>query len=216
MYDLLGYIFCPAVKDFASEINRFATQTGMTQRFSIDNVFLSGFLFETNVSNYEFLESIIISNISEAMDIQTDHIKPSNDNWKEAILGAAIYGNNPTYFTERIARTSYAVNIRAYTIKEFDNQAKEEIEKEKAKGEKDLKKRIYDVESTYSYITDEKVDLFYQSPHNYFVYTSDLDRKDDDLTCLIRRGDKIFEKDQKEGILKKFYAHRDCMVYASK
>ncbi|GAA5801272.1 hypothetical protein HPULCUR_006718 [Helicostylum pulchrum] len=216
VYDLLEYVFRPAAKDFASEINRFATQTDMTQRFIYDNILLSGFLLEAKETNYEFLERIVISNISEIMGIQTDYIKRSADNGKEALLGAAIYGNCPTYFTERIARTSYAVNIRAYKIKEFEEQAKKEIKDEKSKKQKDLKKRIYAVESAYGHVNeDEKVDLFYQSPHNPSMYTTDFDRKDDDLTYLIRRGDKILEKDQKKGIFKKFYAKEDCIVYAT-
>lgn len=216
MYDLLEYVFRPAAKDFASEINRFATQSDMTQRFVLDNIFLSGFLLEASKSNYEFLERIVISNISEIMGIQTKYITSSKDNGKEALLGAAIYGNCPTNFTERVARTSYAVNVRAYKIREFEEQAKKEIEEEKKKDVKDLKKRIYNVESAYSHISDEIVDLFYQSPHNPSKYTSDFDRKKNDLTYLIRRGDKILEKDQKKGIFKKFYAHEDCIVYASK
>ncbi|KAI9261963.1 hypothetical protein EDC94DRAFT_694350 [Helicostylum pulchrum] len=216
VYDLLEYVFRPAAKDFASEINRFATQTDMTQRFIYDNILLSGFLLEAKETNYEFLERIVISNISEIMGIQTDYIKRSADNGKEALLGAAIYGNCPTYFTERIARTSYAVNIRAYKIKEFEEQAKKEIKDEKSKKQKDLKKRIYAVESAYGHVNeDEKVDLFYQSPHNPSMYTTDFDRKDDDLTYLIRRGDKILEKNQKKGIFKKFYAKEDCIVYAT-
>ncbi|KAG2236128.1 hypothetical protein INT48_006144 [Thamnidium elegans] len=229
VYDLLEYVFRPAAKDFASEINRFATQADMTQRFSFDNILLSGFLLEANESNYEFLERIVFSNISEAMGVETSYIKRSDVNGKEALLGAAIYGNCPTYFTERVARTSYAVNIRAYRIKEFEEQAQLEIkneiknenenekekEKEKNKNEKALKRRIYDIESTFGHVNDEKVDLFYQSPHNPSLYTTDFDRKDDDLTYLIRRGDKILEKDQKKGIFKKFYAHEDCIVYAT-
>ncbi|KAI8090644.1 hypothetical protein BDF21DRAFT_194701 [Thamnidium elegans] len=197
VYDLLEHIFRPAVKDFASEINRFATQTDMMQRFSFDKIFLSGTLLEADETNYTFLE----------------------DNGKEALLGAVIYGNHPEHFTERVARTSYAVNVCAYGLKEFDSKAKnkiKEVEKEKENTDKKaLKKKLYDVESTYGHINDEKIDLFYQSPHNPSLYTTDFDRKDDDLTYLIRRGDKILEKDQKKGIFKKFYAHEDCIVYAT-
>ncbi|GAA5809045.1 hypothetical protein MFLAVUS_002448 [Mucor flavus] len=221
VYDLLEYVFRPAAKDFASEINRFATQTDMTQRFVYDKILLSGFLLEANDTNYKFLENIVISDISEILGIQTDCIERSADNGKEALLGAAIYGNFPTYFTERIARTSYAVNVCAYRLKEFETKAENEIAEEKTKSEKkdykeNLKKKIYDIESAFGHIDkNEKVSLFYQSPHNPSLYTSDFDRGVDDLTYLIRRGDKIFEKDQKKGIFKKFYAKEDCIVYAT-
>ncbi|GAA5809043.1 hypothetical protein MFLAVUS_002446 [Mucor flavus] len=221
VYDLLEHIFRPAVKDFASEINRFATQTDMMQRFSFDKIFLSGTLLEADKPNYTFLEGIVINNISEIMNIKTDFISPSKHNGKEALLGAEIYGNSPTYFTERIARTSYAVNVCAYRLKEFETKAENEIAEEKTKSEKkdykeNLKKKIYDIESAFGHIDkNEKVDLFYQSPHNPSLYTSAFDRGEDDLTYLIRRGDKIFEKDQKKGIFKKFYAKEDCIVYAT-
>ncbi|KAI9261965.1 hypothetical protein EDC94DRAFT_609376, partial [Helicostylum pulchrum] len=217
VYDLLEHIFRPAVKDFASEINRFATQTDMMQRFSFDKIFLSGTLLEAEKPNYTFLEGIVINNISEVMNIKTEFITPSKHNGKEALLGAEIYGNHPKDFTERVARTSYAVNVRAFGLKKFELKAKKKIEKEVAsEDKKDLKKKIYDIESAYGHVNeDEKVDLFYQSPHNPSMYTTDFDRKDDDLTYLIRRGDKILEKNQKKGIFKKFYAKEDCIVYAT-
>ncbi|KAI8056370.1 hypothetical protein BDF21DRAFT_161924 [Thamnidium elegans] len=211
---MLEDILLPAVKDLAFEISRFATQSDMMQRFSFDKIILSGILLETNISNYKFLERIVIDYISKAMDINTDLISPSKHNGREALLGAALYGNRPEDFTERIARVSYAVNIRAFGIKEFEDKTKSKIEEEKknSKDEDDLKNRIYSLESQNSYASDEKVELFYQP----YLDTSTFNCGEDDLSYIIRRGDKILEKHQSEGILKKFYARENCIVYASK
>ncbi|GAA5801212.1 hypothetical protein HPULCUR_006655 [Helicostylum pulchrum] len=217
VYDLLEHIFRPAVKDFVSEINRFVSETDMTQHFSFDKILLSGILLDTSTPNYDFLERIVINNISEVMNIQTEFITPSKHNGKEALLGAEIYGNHPEKFTERVARTSYAVNVRAFGLQEFETIAKKKIAEEIARSEdkKDLKKKIYDIESAYGHASDEKVDFFYQPRHNPPLYTSAFGREEDDLIYLIRRGDKILEKDEYEGILEKFYAYEDCIVYAT-
>ncbi|GAA5808987.1 hypothetical protein MFLAVUS_002387 [Mucor flavus] len=210
VYDIWEYILLPAIKDLASEINRFALENDMMQLFSFDKILLSGTLLDTSTPNYEILERIVINNISEVMNITTDFISPSKHNGKEALLGAEIYGNHPEYFTERVAGTSYAVNVRAYGLKEFEPIAKKKIENEKRASKykeykKNLKKEIYDIESTFAYASDRKVGMFYQSSLDPFLNTSAFDCKDDDLTYLIRRGDKIFEKKQYE----------DCIVYAT-
>ncbi|KAG2237182.1 hypothetical protein INT48_006586 [Thamnidium elegans] len=216
VYDLLEYVFLPAVKDLASEINRFVLQADMMQCFSFDRIVLSGVLIETSTPNYEYLERTVSSIISEVMNIKTDFINLSKHNGKEALLGAAIYGNHPEDFTERVARTSYAVNVRAYAPKKLEAKAKMEIERIRSyELETEMKMKIYGVESEYCLVSDKKVDLFYQSPHDPSLYTSAFDRKNDDLTYLIRRGDKILERDEYEGIFKKFYAHEDCIVYAT-
>ncbi|KAG2237184.1 hypothetical protein INT48_006588 [Thamnidium elegans] len=216
VYDLLEYVFLPAVKDLASEINRFVLQADMMQCFSFDRIVLSGVLIETSTPNYEYLERTVINIISKVMNIKTDFINPSKHNGKEALLGAALYGNYPEDFTERVARISYAVNVRAYTPKDLVIKAKKKIERIRSyELETEMKMKIYGVESEYCYASDKKVDLFYQSPHDPSLYTSAFDRKNDDLTYLIRRGDKILEKDEYEGIFKTFYAHEDCIVYAT-
>ncbi|GAA5796135.1 hypothetical protein HPULCUR_001504 [Helicostylum pulchrum] len=213
VYDLLEYIFLPAVRDLAFEINRFASQTDMIKYFSFDKIILSGTLLETKTTNYEFLKRIIINYTSKAMNINTNYINFSKHNGGEAILGAAIYGNHPEIFTERVARTSYAVHARAYRLKEFENIAKKKIEKEKEiyRDEDDLKNRVYSLESHYSYASDEKVELFYH-PH---LDTDTFKCEEDDLSYFIRRGDKVLEKYESEGILKKFYAQENCIVYVT-
>lgn len=177
----------------------------MIQRFNFNKVFLCGALLETNRSNCKFLERIFINNISKTMRINPICIHPSNQNERGSLLGAAIYGNHPEHFTERIARISYAVNIRAYSLKEFEEETKRRIEEEKSKDEDYLKKRIYAVESDFGYVNnDKKVDLFYQSIHNIFLSTGDFNCGEDSLTYFIRRGDKISEENQSEGISKTF------------
>lgn len=223
VYDLLEHVFRPAVKHLASEINRFATQNDMAQRFSFDKIFLSGILLEASQKNYEFLERIIVNNISEIMNIQSDFIKPSEDNGKEALLGAALYGNQPTDFTERVSRTTYAVKVSAFKLKEFNDDEKKAIEEEKTKiiedakkgTATDLKRRIYALESAFGLTDlDKPVKLYHQAPYN--PSSSILEREPETPTIFIHRGDKILEKDQMKGISKKFYAHEDCIVYASK
>ncbi|GAA5810159.1 hypothetical protein MFLAVUS_003578 [Mucor flavus] len=213
VYDLLEYIFLPAVKDLAFEINRFASQTDMIKYFGFDKIILSGTLLETDASNYELLEGIVINYISKTMNIDVGYINPSKHNGREALLGAAIYGNCPEKFTERVACISYAVNVRAYKLEEFENIAKKKIEKMKEiyRGEVDLKNRVYSLESHYSYPSDKRVELFYR-PH---VETGTFKCEDDDLSYVIRRGDKVLEKHQSEGISKTFYARENCIVHAT-
>ncbi|KAG2231741.1 hypothetical protein INT48_007461 [Thamnidium elegans] len=213
VYDLMEYIFLPTAEDLASEITRFISETDMRQHFSFDKILLSGTLLETSTQNYKILERIIINYTSEAMNINVDYIISSKVDGKEALLGAALYGNQPQIFTERVARTSYAVHVRAFRLKEFGKIAEKKIEKEKeiSKDKDDLKNKIYSLESHYSHISDEKVELFYHPRLDADTFNC----VDDDLSYIIRRGDKVLEKYQSEGILKKFYAKENCIVYAT-
>jgi hypothetical protein len=152
VYDLLEHVFRPAIRDLSSEINRFATQVDMAQRFQFDKIFLSGILVVALPSTYSFLERILIKNLSEVMNIVSDIIvaPPKEDNGKEALLGAAHYGNHPIDFTERVSRKSYVVNVRAFVPKEFSQEVKDEIAKLKTKNGK------YDMEAMKALMTNLK------------------------------------------------------------
>lgn len=211
VYDLLEHVFRPAIRDLASEINRFATQVDMAQRFSFDKIFVSGILVDALPNTYSFIERILTKNLSEVMNILSDIITPSEDNGKEALLGAAHYGHHPEDFTERVSRKSYIVNVRAFAPREFSQAVKNELAKLKTKNEK------YDLEAMNALIDEtQEVELQHQLAYNPSRKDDSLKRGPNQATFLIHRGDKITEKDQMQGISKKFYAERECIVYASK
>lgn len=217
IYDLLEYVFRPASRDLASEINRFATQVDMSRLFNFDNIFLSGFLLEAKKEAYSFLEKIVLKNISEVMNIQIDLITPSTDNGKEALLGAAHYGNHPEDFTERVSRRSYVVKVCAFKRKEFTDDVKQKIIAIENKKERSTKHSVYNEEAKNALVDKKKpVSLYHQSFSNPSLKNNDFKRAPDNVTFLIYRGDKISEQDQMYGVSKRFYAQEECIVYASK
>lgn len=217
IYDLLEHVFRPATRDLASEINRFATQVDMSRLFNFDKIFLSGFLVEAKEEAYSFLEDIILKNISEVMNIHSELIQPSEKNGKEALIGAAHYGNFPEDFTERVSRKSYVIQVRGFKPQEFSQEVKNNIAKIEKKNQRNKKNDIYNEEATNALIDQSrKVQLYYQSSHNPSLKNDNFIRNPTDVTFLIHRGDKISEHNQMHGVSKRFYAQEECIVYASK
>lgn len=217
IYDLLEHVFRPATRDLASEINRFATQVDMARLFNFDKIFLSGFLIEAKKEAYDFLEKIILKNISEVMNIQSEHILSSNYNGKEALMGAALYGNNPEDFTERVSRKSYVVQVQGYKRQEFDEDVFKRISEIEKKKERGMKNDVYNEEASNALINKGKtVTLYHQSSYNPSLKDDTFKRGTDNVTFLIHRGDKITEHDQMHGVSRRFYSQEECIVYASK
>lgn len=128
----------------------------MAQGFSFDKIFLSGALLETDKANYEFLDSILVRSISDIMTIDSDFIKPSECNGKEALLGAAIYGNQPEAFTERVSRATYAVKVSAFKLKKFSDDEKTAIETEETDFDKYHKRKSFETEET-EVVVDKRI-----------------------------------------------------------
>lgn len=209
IYDLLEYVFRPTILDLASEINRSAAEVDIALAYVIDKVFISGILLDTfREEAHTLLERILIKYLAEAMNLETDIISFSVDNGEEALIGAARYGNNPYDFTERVARKSYVVNLRAYAYK-LDEKSEKGLSKDDQ----------YNFEARHSLIDESKP---LKEIHQEFLYKpsivagSELEVGDGNATLLSRRGDKILEQDQTDGIFKKFYTYEDCIVYASR
>jgi hypothetical protein len=60
------------------------------------------------------------------MDIKSNIISPSDENGKEALLGAAHYRNYPEDFTESVQK-SYIVSVRGFKRRDFDENVKKNI-----------------------------------------------------------------------------------------
>lgn len=211
MYDLLEHVFRPAIRDLVSDISRYCTQVDIIN-FRLDNIFLIGKLIEAKEPTYSFLERVITNSISEVMNIGSEVIITSdNISEKNHILGAQIYGENPDTYTERVARKTYVIGVEAFKVKPFED----DFYKKKAKlnPNDDVKDKIYDLEAEYALRGEESVDLFYQPEFNPSLKE---EKGPKDSTLLIPRGKKVLEKDQVAGIEKKFFAHDECLVYASK
>ncbi|KAG2205277.1 hypothetical protein INT47_009542 [Mucor saturninus] len=216
MYDLLEHIFLPAIRDLASKIHRFATQANMARLFNIDKVFLTGFLVKAKKEANDFLQKIIIKNISKVMNIRAELILPSKNNGKEALMGASHYGNYPEDFTERVSRRSYVVQVRGYKRQEFGKDVENTILELKKKKGRNMKNAIYNEEAYNAFIDKKKpVQLYYQSHIDSSIKNDDFIREPDDATLLIHRGDKISEYNQIHGFSKRFYSQEECIVYAT-
>ncbi|KAG2196471.1 hypothetical protein INT47_012672 [Mucor saturninus] len=216
IYDLLEHVFRPATRDLASEINRFATQVDMARLFNFDKIFLSGFLIEAKKEAYDFLEKIILKNISEVMNIQGELILPSAENGKEALMGAAHYGNYPEDFTERVSRKSYVVQLKGYKPQDFDDDVKKSISQIRKEKKRSMKNDIYNEEASNALIDKSKtVRLYHQSSYNPSLKNEKFIRSPEDVTFLIHRGDKISEHNQMHGVSKRFYSEEECIVYAT-
>ncbi|KAI7875537.1 uncharacterized protein EV154DRAFT_76273 [Mucor mucedo] len=188
----------------------------MARLFNFDKIFLSGFLIEAKKEAYDFLEKIILKNISEVMNIQGELILPSAENGKEALMGAAHYGNYPEDFTERVSRKSYVVQLKGYKRQEFDDDVKKSISKIKEENKRSMKNDIYNEEASNALIDESKtVRLYHQSSYNPSLKNDKFIRNPDDVTFLIHRGDKISEHNQMHGVSKRFYSEEECIVYAT-
>ncbi|CAO3619321.1 unnamed protein product [Mucor fragilis] len=132
---------------------------------------------------------------------------------KPHLLGAQIYAKDPTTYTERVAGKAYVIGIQSYTVQEFKDEIKREIEAlEKAKG--DNKDKIYGLKVEFALRGDEEgPKLYYQSEYSSLSFVQK--GLEEDSTLLIERGRKIFEQDQMTGIERKFFAYEECLVYAS-
>ncbi|KAI7891320.1 uncharacterized protein EV154DRAFT_508716, partial [Mucor mucedo] len=199
-YEFLEHVFWPAIRDLTSAIKCNGMKRNVFRLFDIDGIFLSGFSVDAKKETSDFLERIVIKTLSEALSIPRSRICLSDASSKEALLGAAYYGNYPEIFTERVSRRSYAIQVCGY----------------KPKGKKNVKNDIYNEEAANAYSDVAKpVNLYYQSSYNSSLKDSDSLRTPDDVTFLISRGDKISAHNQMHGILKRFYAEEECIVYAS-
>ncbi|CEP07046.1 hypothetical protein [Parasitella parasitica] len=210
VYDLLEHVFRPAIRDLVSDISRYSTQVDIIN-FRLDKIFMVGKLVEAKDATYSFLESVITKSISEVMNVGSELITTSEDiNAHNHILGAQIYAEDPTTYTERVARKTYVIGIEAFKTQPFEDEILEKLER--LKKEDDSKDRIYDLEAEYALKGQEPVELFYQPESNPSLK---IKKTADDATLLIPRGKKVLEKDQVDGIEKKFFAHEECLVYAS-
>ncbi|KAG2205278.1 hypothetical protein INT47_009543 [Mucor saturninus] len=215
-YEFLEYVFWPAIRDLTSAIKRNGMQRNMFRLFDIDWIFLSGFSVEANKETSGFLERIVIKTLSEALNYPRSRICSSAASSKEALLGAAYYGNYPDTFTERVSRRSYAIQVRGHKREKFEINTEKSISEMKLKGGKNVKNDIYNEEAANAYSdVDKPVNLYYQSSCNLSFKDSNSLRTPDDVTFLISRGDKISEHNQMHGILKRFYAKEECIVYAT-
>lgn len=212
----MEHIFWPVIRELTLAIKSNGFRRNVFRSFNIekiDRIFLSGFLIEAKKETYDFLEKIVIKNLTEVMNVKKGIISSSVDNGKEALLGAAYYGNYPEHFTERVSRKSYAVRVSGYKIQDFEPDIKRNISEIQRKGGRTMKDDIYNEESSNAFIDQEKpVHLYYQSSHNTSLKSDDFRKDPNDVTLLISRGDIIPE----HGILKKFYAEEECFVYISK
>ncbi|KAL9557095.1 hypothetical protein MBANPS3_001552 [Mucor bainieri] len=207
VYDLLEHIFRPAIRDLVSDISRYSTQVDIIN-FRMDKIFLIGKLVEAKEATYSFLERVITKSISEVLNIGNDFITTSEKiKTENQILGAQIFAKDPATYTERVARKTYVIGIESFTIKPF----KKEIQA-KIKNLKDNKDKIYDLEAEYALRGEKGPALFYQHEYNPSMFDS---KTPEDSTLLIARGKKVLEQDQVAGIERKFFAHEDCLVYAS-
>jgi hypothetical protein len=209
---MIENVFEPAIHNLATEMNGCAIRSGISYNHcDADNFFLVSSLIGTSKKvNYSFLEAKLVNILSQCLSIaRRAPILLSRNNRKEALLGAADYGNHPIDYTERVSRKSYIVNVRAFAPKEFSLKLKDEIAKLKTKNEK------YDFEAVNALINEsQEVELYHQSGCNSSLKNDKLKRSSRQATFLIHRGDKITEKDQMNGISKRFYAGRECIVYA--
>ncbi|KAG2196290.1 hypothetical protein INT47_012512 [Mucor saturninus] len=216
-YEVLEHIFWPAIRELTAAIKSNGMQRNVFRLFNIDKIFLSGILIEAKKETYTFLEKMVIKNLSEVMNVKQGTISSSESSGKEALLGAAYYGNHPESFTERISRRSYAVQVSGFKRQDFDELIEEKISKIKLRGEKNMKDIIYNVEATNAYIDKNKpVQLYHQSycnPSN--SENEDSIRTRDDITSLISKGTEISEHNQMHGISKRFYAVEECIVYVT-
>ncbi|KAI7886385.1 uncharacterized protein EV154DRAFT_521279 [Mucor mucedo] len=216
-YEFLEYVFWPAIRDLTSAIKCNGMQRNMFRLYDIDNIFLSGFSVEAKKETSDFLERIVIKTLSEALSIPRSRICLSDASGKEALLGAAYYGNYPETFTERVSRRSYAIQVCGYKRQKFEIDIEKNISEMKLKGGKNVKNDIYNEEAANAYSDlDKPVKLYYQSSYNSSSKDSNSLRNPEDVTRLISRGDKITEHNQMHGIVKRFYAEEECIVYASK
>lgn len=210
VYDLLEYIIWPALEDLASEIQRFARQADiLSPQFNLNKIFLLGTFIETDKKPaYSLLQRTLVKKISALVNVDVDAIVPfGGEEVDEALLGAAQYGTCPASFTERVSKHSYAVNMRAYAMKEFGAGDKDDIENErnKKKNVHDIKHDVYNIESDLGAADfKQQVELFH--------HTKDSGLNPDHLSVFARRGDKVLENK----ISKTFFAKKDCLVYASK
>ncbi|GAN05319.1 hypothetical protein MAM1_0087c04789 [Mucor ambiguus] len=211
VYDLLEHVFRPAIRDLVSDISRYSTQVDIIN-FRMDKIFLIGKLVEAKEETYSFLERVITKSLSEVLNIGNDLITTSSSiNVNTHILGAQIYANEPYSYTERVARKTYVIGLQSYTVKEFKGEIKERIQALKDADE-DNKDKIYDLEAEYALRDKKGPALFYQREYNPSLF---VPKGPTDSTLLIARGKKVLEQDQVAGIERKFFAHEECLVYAS-
>lgn len=203
-YDLLEHVFRPAIRDLVSEINRHAAKTDIN-KYRMDKIFLTDKLLQAQPNTCELLETIFISTLSKAMNIDKDLIKPSENKNIAAIEGAVLYGVDPMKYTERVARKSYMFTVTAWDIQEFEPDVIKEV-----KEHGDYEDVIYDIESSNAFPGTEQYVIFSQPTLNpsksYKVGPSYQN-------LLIRRGTKITENDQVSGIQKRFFVEQGCLVY---
>ncbi|EPB90796.1 hypothetical protein HMPREF1544_02374 [Mucor circinelloides 1006PhL] len=211
VYDLLENVFRPAIRDLVGDISRYSTQVDIIN-FRLDKIFLIGKLVEAKEATYSFLERVIAKSISEVLNIGNDFITTSDKIKAENhILGAQIYAKDPTTYTERVARKTYVIGIKSYTVQKFRDDIRKQI-KELEDEDKDNKDKIYDLEAEFALRDEDGPELYYQPEFNPSLK---VPKGPEDATLLIARGRKMLEQDQVAGIERKFFAHEECLVYAS-
>ncbi|KAI7891299.1 uncharacterized protein EV154DRAFT_226225 [Mucor mucedo] len=191
-------------------------QRNVFSLFNIHRIFLSGFLIETKKETYDFLEKIVLRTLSGILEIPRSRICSSAVNGKEALLGAAYYGNHPEQFTERVSRGSYAVQVRGYKCQEFEMDVKKNISGMELKGGKDMKNDIYNEEAANAFIDESKpVQLYYQASYNQSLEDNSSLISPGKVMLFISRGDKISAHNEMHGVAKRFYAKEECVVYVA-
>lgn len=143
------------------------------------------------------------------MNIGNDLIKPAEEINVAAIKGALLYGADPRKYTERVARKTYMITVKAVPFKDFKDSVKKEVATITDEDE------IYDIESKNAFQEEngELLDLYYQPAYNP---SKKFKVGPSYQNLLIPRGKKITEADQVNGIQKRFFAEKECLVHASK
>ncbi|KAG2213445.1 hypothetical protein INT47_009119 [Mucor saturninus] len=190
-YEVLEHVFWPSIRELTSAVKCNGMQRNVFRLFNInkiDKIFLSGVLIEAKKETYDFLEKTIIKNLTQVMNVKQGVISPSVVSGKEALLGAAQYGNHPESFTERISRKSYAVQVCGYKCLELDDAIQRSVLKIEMKSEKSMKDDIYTLEAANVFIEKKKVvQLCYYSSSNLFnLKHEESIRHPKDITSLIK------------------------------
>ncbi|KAI7891303.1 uncharacterized protein EV154DRAFT_464359 [Mucor mucedo] len=164
-----------------------------------------------------YLQKRILAACPVGSPFSIGHLVIDNRGDTAAMRGAAYYGNYPEIFTERVSRRSYAIQVCGYERQKFEIDTEKNILEMKLRGGKNVKNDIYNEEAANAYSDVNKpVNLYHQLSYNSSLKDRNSLRAPGDLTRLISRGDKISERNQMHGILKRFYAEEECIVYASK
>lgn len=115
-HDFIVRVLKPTIQELMENINMHIIQAGMTRRYKLNNIFIFGAFVEASRSIQKLIEKTTIDYLARSLGIdKKEDILFTNCNGNEVINGTAMYGLDPTIYTERVSRNTYKVSVVAYS-----------------------------------------------------------------------------------------------------